>query len=144
MIQHWNVSPRIGLNGFYMQRYRIEFEIPQPTTLSSLFIAFYFYNFSRKIGAYDIPYRNLSRLLSTEKISTGRLMVVGDCPDKIFLAIFLKTKDKTPFWSSVLGLLTNSNPPSLSLCYQSSYQIGWMPFDLSILFNLLPTIGSVI
>lgn len=50
--------------------------------------------------------RSLSRLLSEAKMSTGRLMLRMDFPERMFLPILVRTNLRTPFWSSIFFLLT--------------------------------------
>ena len=70
-----------------------------------------------------------SRLLSGEKISTGRLIFSIDCPEMTFLAILEMMNFKTPFWSSIFFLWMKMIPPYLSSCSHSFFHIGW-PFSL--------------
>lgn len=86
MIEHWKVSPNIGLNGFSISKYKGLFVMPKVTVFRNLSILDIFNAGSRRIGAYDMLKINLSKLLSAEKMSTGREMFKIDFPETIFLA----------------------------------------------------------
>ena len=79
---------------------------------------------SSKMGAYVKLYTSLYKLLSAQKISTGRLMFRTDFPESKFLPIFVNINLSTPFWSSIFFWFTKIIPPTLVSWIHSPFQIG--------------------
>ena len=70
-------------------------------------------------------YMKRCKLLSGEKMSTGRLMFRTDPPETKFLAILERMNLRTPFWSYIFFLWMKIMLPSLSSWIHSFFQMGW-------------------
>ena len=141
LIEHWNVSPMIGLNGFYISKYMGEVVIPKTNVYKNRSRSFIFVAGYKRQGANPMLKRNFYKLLYDEKISTGRLIFSIDLPETRFLATCEKINFKTPFWSSICFLLINLNPPS-SRNYQFPFHIGCSLFGFFRYTNSFLSAGS--
>lgn len=80
-----------------MFKYSMEFVSPNATTRLNLVRKSAFYKFSNNKVAYVMQISIFYRLLSAEKMSTGRLIFMMDLPVNKFLPILAIINFKTPF-----------------------------------------------